>query len=957
MSPFAATLLIALVPPIAVEGEFRRSDAGAGVSLVAVDVNAIAATRVVQFGSVELGEFPVELTGVRSNGRTWASSWQDAPDRAIVLSEVNGQIAAGIWATGRVFSLTPTGASDNAGRALCELRELAADEVVQCNGATLSPGQDPPAASITPRGPVECPCQDDAQTIDVLVLYTPAARIAAGGAAALQARVQNGLDAATLAISSSGVAPTTMNMAGFVEIAYDEAAPTWGDHLVRLTSPNDGILDAAHTLRDQYNADLVSLCIDDTRFFGGQAFYATFWPQSAFSVLNWRAMGGGSLTLAHELGHNFGCAHNREHADNGVFYFGFGHHFVAGGTERGTIMSYVGAGIPYYSNPHLTYLGTPMGAGFDDALPTDNALVIARSRYALANFRDAPRITDCNANGIDDDADIAGGASLDVNSDCRPDECERRVYVDVSAASAGDGSSWTLARRDLDAVLYEIRTACSDVTEVWVADGLYRPDGAPGDRYARFSLRSGLRLYGGFQGQSRAGGGETSLAQRDPAAHPTILSGDIGEVGIATDNAISVVEANNVTAALLDGFVIEDGYSDFGAAGLWCFGSEIAVRNCVFRFNVATYDGAGLYVENGSAEVNSCQFLANDAGGSGGAIACNYSGFVRVRDCLFDANLAGYGGGAINLYQTGGDVVGSQFTNNYAQWGGGIGASGAALRMDGCVVADNHAINGGSGAVDIYGSNVTIANCILRDNTASFDGGAIYMQNSTLAVHGSTIVGNTSALRGGGIAYWNSPLTASNCILWANVDSTANVQDRQILRYSGSAALSSNIVGGWSGTLGGAGNSGADPLFVNLATRDLALAAGSPAIDSGNNTLIPADALDRDGDGNLAEAQPSDALGRSRCVDDPAAANVGTPDPARPALALVDRGAIERQVAPCPGDVNGDRAVNLTDLATLLAHFGTASGATLAHGDLDGDGDVDLTDLATLLSHFGSACP
>lgn len=61
--------------------------------------------------------------------------------------------------------------------------------------------------------------------------------------------------------------------------------------------------------------------------------------------------------------------------------------------------------------------------------------------------------------------------------------------------------------------------------------------------------------------------------------------------------------------------------------------------------------------------------------------------------------------------------------------------------------------------------------------------------------------------------------------------------------------------------------------------------------------------------------------------------------------------------ATCPGDVNGDRQVNLTDLAILLAHFGTPSGQTRATGDLDADGDVDLSDLSQLLAHFGGVCP
>jgi hypothetical protein len=62
------------------------------------------------------------------------------------------------------------------------------------------------------------------------------------------------------------------------------------------------------------------------------------------------------------------------------------------------------------------------------------------------------------------------------------------------------------------------------------------------------------------------------------------------------------------------------------------------------------------------------------------------------------------------------------------------------------------------------------------------------------------------------------------------------------------------------------------------------------------------------------------------------------------------------QTTPCPGDVDGNRVVNLSDLSILLAHFGM-SGATPADGDLDGDTDVDLTDLATLLANFGTVCP
>jgi hypothetical protein len=65
---------------------------------------------------------------------------------------------------------------------------------------------------------------------------------------------------------------------------------------------------------------------------------------------------------------------------------------------------------------------------------------------------------------------------------------------------------------------------------------------------------------------------------------------------------------------------------------------------------------------------------------------------------------------------------------------------------------------------------------------------------------------------------------------------------------------------------------------------------------------------------------------------------------------------LEISTVSCPGDLDGDGDVDLTDLSMLLAHYGMTSGASYADGDLDGDGDVDLDDLTGLLSHYGEIC-
>jgi len=69
-----------------------------------------------------------------------------------------------------------------------------------------------------------------------------------------------------------------------------------------------------------------------------------------------------------------------------------------------------------------------------------------------------------------------------------------------------------------------------------------------------------------------------------------------------------------------------------------------------------------------------------------------------------------------------------------------------------------------------------------------------------------------------------------------------------------------------------------------------------------------------------------------------------------------ESGVIRLLTAAIPGDLNADGAVDLTDLATLLANLGLGGGATYEQGDVDRDGAIDLEDLGLLLARFGAAC-
>jgi WD40 repeat protein len=70
-------------------------------------------------------------------------------------------------------------------------------------------------------------------------------------------------------------------------------------------------------------------------------------------------------------------------------------------------------------------------------------------------------------------------------------------------------------------------------------------------------------------------------------------------------------------------------------------------------------------------------------------------------------------------------------------------------------------------------------------------------------------------------------------------------------------------------------------------------------------------------------------------------------------------GSVAVAVSPvggCFGDLDDDGVIGLADLAALLSHYGTSSGAGYPDGDLDGDGAVGLADLGAFLAVYESPC-
>jgi hypothetical protein len=343
------------------------------------------------------------------------------------------------------------------------------------------------------------------------------------------------------------------------------------------------------------------------------------------------------------------------------------------------------------------------------------------------------------------------------------------IYVRAAASGANNGTSWTDAYTDLQLAL----AAAVSTDEIWVAAGTYKPTSTT-DRTIRFVLKNGVGIYGGFTGF------ETMRSQRNPTGNMTILSGDIGTAGVATDNSYHVVTSDSTvtSSGILDGFTVTGGRAD-GAAdpadrggGAYINEGSPSFARIVFSANYAGNRGGGVRVAAGSPSFVECVFWANSAINAGGGLSAASVGTLLVRNGVFRSN----------------SVTGN------STGGGGIEAT------DNTVLVNSDVAQNAPNGVNFLGTNNQLYDTTVAANNAY------------------------------GLALFSTGNVIVNSIVYGN--SVGSI----FLGPSASVNVSYSDVQG--GGFIGAGNINANPLFVNYPF-DLRLGSGSPAIDAGSNSGVP----------------------------------------------------------------------------------------------------------------------
>jgi peptidyl-Asp metalloendopeptidase len=243
-----------------------------------------------------------------------------------------------------------------------------------------------------PASPPLSPVTATPTQIDVIVAYTAAAKAQHDDMSGL---IQTAVDEANTSYADSGV-NLRLRLVHNYQTSYTEST-SFSTDLSRFRTPNDQYMDEIHTRRNQHNADVAILIVDNDGACGLATTINATTASQAFAVVYWDCATG-YFSFAHEIGHLQACRHNPE-ADSSTTPYGYGHGYL--NTDGGwrTIMAYNDANncpggnctrVQCWSTPLRIYHcaqnpanGTAMGT----AATHDCARVLNNTRTRIAAFR------------------------------------------------------------------------------------------------------------------------------------------------------------------------------------------------------------------------------------------------------------------------------------------------------------------------------------------------------------------------------------------------------------------------------------------------------------------------------------------------------------------------------------------------------------------------------------------
>jgi Metallo-peptidase family M12 len=315
---------------------------------------------------------------------SWFGRVDGIEQSSVILTIEDGTMAGNITIDGKFYQVRPSGDG------IHSIREI--DQSAFPGEDCAPPIEEPGTESLEPQLVLPTSEYDDnGSTIDVMVVYT---QDAANASFNITAEIQLAVDETNQSYINSLVNPR-IRLVHAAQVTYTETGNISTD-VSRLKNPSDGYMDEVHTWRNQYNADMVTLIVENGGAYCGIAYaiMSTVSPSfedKAFNVTD-RGCATGYYSFGHELGHLQGARHDWYVDPTNNSPYTYNHGYVSPNNDWRTVMAYSNAcfgctRIQYWSNPNVQYGGLPMGVPEGQFQAADNRKTLNNTAYTVANFR------------------------------------------------------------------------------------------------------------------------------------------------------------------------------------------------------------------------------------------------------------------------------------------------------------------------------------------------------------------------------------------------------------------------------------------------------------------------------------------------------------------------------------------------------------------------------------------
>lgn len=403
-------------------------------------------------------------------------------------------------------------------------------------------------------------------------------------------------------------------------------------------------------------------------------------------------------------------------------------------------------------------------------------------------------------------------------------------YVVPGGSGLVNGSSWSNAYADIQAAINAASTLYgTSLTqqEVWVKTGTYSTSSAA------IIMKLGVDVHGGFAGS------ESDKTLRSKGTNAWDYTNVTTLNGGATKRCVEAGGSNYTSVIILDGFTLTNGNGTgvqlTGNGGGALLRANMKLQNCIVTGNTTIGNGGGVNAVAGI--ISNCWIYNNTT----------TSGTIPAAGGIYSAPVAGFN-----------TIIENSLIERNSQGGVRFQSTGL-ITMDRCIIRNNTSTGAGAAIFTNNPASCTITNCLITNNsgvsnvylnkgklinsTVANNEGGVYLASATniAEVYNNIIVNNNSIGTSTGnsvsvVTSYPAGYVKNNAVYpaidgqtWGGATNTLLITDMATANSDVAFKTPTTFVGASSVTTN----------LNEIAAANWTVKAGSKVVNFGDNTLIP----------------------------------------------------------------------------------------------------------------------